>query len=105
LQELREKNQDGYLIMKQHKLQFTTWLKDLNLPIGKIEEEEMIRLLTSCPHSLVISLLAYDTNGCIFYTKAKDSRSQCQKSGVRVDAKDSMRQKMLIMAALNKYEN
>jgi hypothetical protein len=32
------KNQDGALIMKQHKLHFTTWLKDLNLPIGEIEE-------------------------------------------------------------------
>jgi hypothetical protein len=35
----------------------------------------------------------YDINGCIFYTKAKDSRSQCQNSGVRVDAEDSTRQK------------
>jgi hypothetical protein len=28
LQELHEKNQDEDLIMKQHKLRFTTWLKD-----------------------------------------------------------------------------
>jgi hypothetical protein len=34
LQELREKNQDENLIMKQHKLHFTTWLKDLNLHVG-----------------------------------------------------------------------
>jgi hypothetical protein len=32
---------------------------------------------------------AYDINGFTFYTKAKDSRSQCQNSGDRVDAKDS----------------
>jgi hypothetical protein len=57
LQELLEKNQDEVLIMKQHKLHFTTWLKDLNLPIGKTEEEKMIRLLTSAPHSLVKSWL------------------------------------------------
>jgi hypothetical protein len=38
LQELHEKNQDEVLIMKQHKLYFTTWLKDLNLPVGEIEE-------------------------------------------------------------------
>jgi hypothetical protein len=48
---------------------------------------------------------AYDLNGCTFYTKAKDSRSQCQNSGVRVDAEDSTGQKMLIMATLKKYGN
>jgi hypothetical protein len=55
LQELREKNQNNDLIMKQHKLHFTTWLKDLNLPVGEIDEEKMIHLLTSGPHSLVKS--------------------------------------------------
>jgi hypothetical protein len=89
LQELREKNQDEVLIMKQHKLHFTTWLKDLNLPVGETGEEKMIRLLTSGPHSLVKSWQVYDINGCTFYTKAKDSRSQCQNSGVRVNAEDS----------------
>jgi hypothetical protein len=79
--------------MKQHKVHFTTWLKYLNLPVGKIEEEKMIHLLTSSPHSLVKSWQTYDINGCTFYTKAKDSRSQYQNSGVRVDAKDSMGQK------------
>jgi hypothetical protein len=39
LQELREKNQDEILIMKQHKLHFTTWLKDLNIHVGETEEE------------------------------------------------------------------
>jgi hypothetical protein len=90
LQELHEKNQDEVLIMKQHKHHFTTWLKDLNLPVGELEEEKMIHLLTFGPHNLVKSWQAYDINGCIFYTKAKDSRSQFQNSGVRVDAKDSM---------------
>jgi hypothetical protein len=32
---LREKNQDEDLIMKQHKLHFTTWLMGLNLPVGE----------------------------------------------------------------------
>jgi hypothetical protein len=103
LQELREKNQDEVLIMKKHKLHFTTWLKDLNLLVGETEEEKTIRLLTSRPHSLVKSWQAYDINGCTLYTKAKDSRSQCQNSGVRVDAEDSMTQKLLIMATLKKY--
>jgi hypothetical protein len=105
LQELREKNQDEDLIMKQHKLHFTTWLKDLNLLVDKTEEEKMIHLLTSSPRGLVKSCQAYDINGCTFYNKAKDSRSQCQNSGVRVDADDSMWQKMLIMVALKKYGN
>jgi hypothetical protein len=105
LQELHEKNQAEVLIMKQHKLHFTRWLKDLNPPVGETEEEKMIRLLTSGPHSLVKSWQAYDINRCTFYTKAKDSRSQCYNSGVRVDAEDSTGQKMLIMATLKKYEN
>jgi hypothetical protein len=93
LQELCEKNQDEDLIMKQHKLHFRTWLKDLNLPVGETEEGKMIHLLTFGQHSLVKSWQAYNINGCTFYTKTKDSRSQCQNSGVRVDAEDSMRQK------------
>jgi hypothetical protein len=105
LQELRKKNQEKDLIMKQHKLHFTTWLKDLNLPVGEIEVKKMIHLLTSGPHILVKSWQVYDINGCTFYTKAKDSRSQCLNSGVRVDAEDSIGQKMLIMATLKKQEN
>jgi hypothetical protein len=96
LQELCEKNQDEDLIMKQHKLHFTTWLKDLNLPVSKTEEEKTIHLLTSSPHNLVKSWQAYDINGCTFYIKGKDSRSQCQNSGVRVDAEDRTGQKCLL---------
>jgi hypothetical protein len=72
LQELHEKNQDEVLIIKQHKLHFTTWLKDPDLPIGETKEEKMIRLLTSGPHSLAKSCQAYDINECTFYTKAKE---------------------------------
>jgi hypothetical protein len=46
-----------------------------------------------------------DINGCIFYTKPKHRGSKCQNSGVRVDAENSTRQKMLIMGTLNKYGN
>jgi hypothetical protein len=74
LQELHEKNEDEDLIMKQHKLHFTTCLKDLTFPVGKTKEEKMIHLLTSGPHNLVKSWQAYDKNGCTFYTKVKDSR-------------------------------
>jgi hypothetical protein len=89
LQELREKNQDEGLIVKQHKLHFPSWAKDLNLLVGEIEEEKMICLLTCSPHSSVKSWQAYDINVCTFHIKAKDNRSQCQNSGVRVDTKDS----------------
>jgi hypothetical protein len=44
-----------------------------------------------------------DINGFTLYTKAKDSGSQCQNSGVRVDAEDSTGQKMLIMGTLKKF--
>jgi hypothetical protein len=96
LHEPRKKNQDVVLIMKQHKLHFTIWLKDLNLPVGITDEEKMICLLTFVPHSLVKSWNVYAINGCIFYTKTKNSRGQCQNSGVRVDAEDSTGQKCLL---------
>jgi hypothetical protein len=35
LQELHEKIQNKTLTMKQHKLHFIAWLKDLNIPIGE----------------------------------------------------------------------
>jgi hypothetical protein len=55
LQELHERIQDETLIMKQHKLQFTAWLRDLNIPIGDILEEKMIYLLAGGPHSVIKS--------------------------------------------------
>jgi hypothetical protein len=53
LQELRERIQDETLIMKQHKLHFTAWLKDLKIHIGETPEEKMIYLLVVGPHSVV----------------------------------------------------
>jgi hypothetical protein len=40
LHELRLKIQDEALIMKQHKLHFIAWLKDLNIPDGETPEEK-----------------------------------------------------------------
>jgi hypothetical protein len=65
-------------------------LKDLNIPVGETPEEKMIYLLVAGAHSVVKSGQAYDINCFTFYSKAKDSRSQCQNSGVRVDAEDSI---------------
>jgi hypothetical protein len=76
--------------MKQHKLHFTSWLKVLNIPIGETPEEKMIYLLVAGRHSVVKSWQAYNINSFTFNTKAKDHRSQCQNSGVRVDAEDTM---------------
>jgi hypothetical protein len=103
LQELRERIQDKTLIMKQHNLYFIAWLKDLNISTGETPEEKMIYLLVAGPHSVVKSWQAYDINDFTFYTKAKDCRSQCQNSGVRVDVEDSTEQKMLIMGTLKKF--
>jgi hypothetical protein len=82
--------------MKQHKLHFTTWLKELNFLIGDTPKEKMIYLLAAGLHSVVKSWQAYVINGFTFYIKAKDCRSQCQNSGVKVDAKDSTGQKCLL---------
>jgi hypothetical protein len=103
LQELHDRIQDKALIMKQHKLHVTTWLKDLNISVGETPEEKIIYLLATGPHSLVKSWQAYNINRFTFYTKAKDSRSQCQNSEVRVDAEDSTGQKILIMGTLKKF--
>ncbi|WP_428028750.1 DUF4218 domain-containing protein [Arcobacter sp.] len=40
LHELRERIQDETLIMKQHKLQYIAWLKDLNISIGETSKEK-----------------------------------------------------------------
>jgi hypothetical protein len=79
-------------------------LKDLNIPIGETPEEKLIYLLAADPHSVVKSWQAYDINVFTFYTKAKDCRSQCQNGGVRVDAEDSMEQKMFSMGTLKRFE-
>jgi hypothetical protein len=60
LQKFRERIQDETLIMKQDKLHFIAWLKDLNIPIGETPEEKMTYLLAIGPHSVVKSQQAYD---------------------------------------------
>jgi hypothetical protein len=88
LQQLCEENEchpDSW-IMKEHMCCFTMWLKDQNLPIG---EENMMGALAQGPSWLVTTWQEYDINGFLFYTKAKDKKSQHQNSGIRVDAEDS----------------
>jgi hypothetical protein len=62
LQELHKRIQDETLIMKQHKLYFKTWLKDLIITIGETPEEKMIYLLVAGSHNVVKSWQAYDIN-------------------------------------------
>jgi hypothetical protein len=71
-------------------------LKDLNIHVGETLEEKMIYLLDAGSHSLIKSWQAYDINEFTFYTKAKDTRSQCKNNGARVDAEDSIGQKCLL---------
>jgi hypothetical protein len=54
-QQLHERIQDEDLIMKQHKLYFTTWLKDLNISVGETAKEKMIYFFAAGPHSVVKS--------------------------------------------------
>jgi hypothetical protein len=55
LQELHKVIQDEALIMKQHTLHFTAWLKDLNILVGETSGEKIIYLLVAGAHSLVKS--------------------------------------------------
>jgi hypothetical protein len=68
-----------------------------------VKHQKKIYLLTVGPHSVIKSWQTYAINDFIFYNKAKDRTSQCQNSGVRVDTKNSTRQKMLIMGTLKKF--
>jgi hypothetical protein len=60
---------------------------------GETPEEKMIYLLAASPQSVLKSWQMYDINEFTFYTKANDSRSKCENSGVRVDTEDSTRKK------------
>jgi hypothetical protein len=91
LKELRQinKHMDEKWIMKEHKIHFTSWLRDLNLESGETSEENMISALSFGPSPMVKTWQAYDINGFTFYTKEKDQKNQCQNSCVRADAEDS----------------
>jgi hypothetical protein len=76
LHELHERIQDETLIMKHHKLHFTAWLKDLNIPVGETPEEKMIYLLVAGPHSAVKALFVF---GSQLAFPAEKLRNQKQK--------------------------
>jgi hypothetical protein len=70
---------------------------------GETPEEKMIYLLAASPQSVLKSWKMYDINEFTFYTKANDSRSKCENSGVRVDTEDSTRKKIRILGTSKKF--
>jgi len=73
MKELREKNPGctNDWVHKEHKRQFTTWLKDLDMT----EESESIKMLASGPSSQVTSWQSYDISGFSFSTSYRDTKS------------------------------
>ena len=60
-------------VMKQHKQRLTTWLKDQNIPPGETVDSITISRLAEGPSRQVTSWKAYEINGYMYYTHAKDS--------------------------------
>jgi hypothetical protein len=75
-------------IMRENKCGWIAWLKNLDLPVGEIVEEQMIKRLTAGPSSQVILWQGYDINGYLFYTATKDKKNMSQNCGVRIEALD-----------------
>jgi hypothetical protein len=61
-------------------------LKDQNLPIGETTDDITISRLALGPSRQMTSWKAYDINGYMYYTYAKDSTCVNQNSGVRIEA-------------------
>jgi hypothetical protein len=90
MNELREQN-NGHIqdwVMKEHKLTFTTWLMDQDIPYGESMEEQTIKILASRPSRQITTWKVYDINGFTFCVNSKDQKSLAQNSGVRCDAID-----------------
>jgi hypothetical protein len=84
IDELREHNHghtDEWL-MKEHKNQFTSWLREHDIPDGKTIEERTIKVLASGPSRQVTTWQTYDISGFTYCTKYKDKKSISQNSGV-----------------------
>jgi uncharacterized Zn finger protein (UPF0148 family) len=87
MKELREQNpgSTNAWVHKEHKRQFTAWLKDLDMTE---EPSETIKLLAHGPSSQVTSWQSYDISGFTFSTNNRDTKSMAQNSGVRCEAID-----------------
>jgi hypothetical protein len=58
-------------------------------------KETTMKMLASHPSSYVTSWQAYDINRYTYYTKEKYRRSVAQNSGIRIEAFDPLRVKMM----------
>lgn len=81
-------------VMKEHKNRFMSWLRDLDIPEGENEEDITMKRLAGGPSTQVTKWEPYDINGYTFYMAEKDKKSACQNSGVRIEALDTMGQKV-----------
>jgi len=91
IKEVREHNHgctEDWL-MKKHKNQFTSSLREHDIPNGETLEERTIKLLAYGPSCQVRTWQTYDISGFTFCTKSKDEKSMTQNNGVRCDAIDS----------------
>ena len=81
LEEIR-RDRDGRTeawVQRQHKINFTTWMKQQGIPLyGESDESR----LASGPSSQITSWKGYDINGYKFHMKDKDKKSASQNSGV-----------------------
>lgn len=71
-------------VQKQHKISFTAWLKEQNIPSGGSDDESTTAVrLASGPSTQITMWLGYDFNGYRFHTKEKDKKNTAQNIGVR----------------------
>jgi len=66
-------------VQKQHKANFTMWIKELwDIPHGESDEAR----IASDPSTQITTWQGYDINGYKFHIKEKDKKSTTQNSGV-----------------------
>jgi uncharacterized protein DUF4216 len=70
---------------REHNKEFNKWFKE-RLRLGS--SGEMLTWYAKGPTFRVITWQGYDINGYTFYTRAQDTKSTCQNSGVRIEASD-----------------
>jgi len=84
-----QKHNHGHIdewIMKEHKNQFTSWLREQDILDGETLEDRTIKVLASGSSRQVTTWQTYDISGFMFCTKSKDQKSMAQNSGVQCDA-------------------
>lgn len=70
--------------MKLHKISFTVWLKDRDIPQGESNDETAVKL-SSGPYTQITLWQGYDINGYRFHAKEKDKKNAALNSSVRYE--------------------